>query len=153
MSENEILIIFGTETGNAEELSDTASRLASDYDLIGKVMDMEDVTTDILANSKKLMVICSTWGDGEQPDNAEDLYESTNNLNDGDLDGLNFSVLALGDTAFDLFCEAGIQWDELLEKKGGQRFHDRIDCDTDYDDEAEEWIDIVLEKVASSTGK
>ena len=152
MSENEILIIFGTETGNAEELSDTASRLASDYDLIGKVMDMEDVTTDILANSKKLMVICSTWGDGEQPDNAEDLYESTNNLNDGDLDGLNFSVLALGDTAFDLFCEAGIQWDELLEKKGGKRFHDRIDCDTDYEDDAEEWIDIVLEKIASSTG-
>jgi len=41
----------------------------------------------------------------------------------------------------------------LLEKKGGQRFHDRINCDTDYDDEAEEWIDIVLEKVASATGK
>ena len=117
MSENEILIIFGTETGNAEELSDTASRLASDYDLIGKVMDMEDVTTDILANSKKLMVICSTWGDGEQPDNAEDLYESTNNLNDGDLDGLNFSVLALGDTAFDLFCESGKEWDNVLEEK------------------------------------
>ncbi len=146
MSENEILIIFGTETGNAEELSDTASRLASDYDLIGKVMDMEDVTTDILANSKKLMVICSTWGDGEQPDNAEDLYESTNNLNDGDLDGLNFSVLALGDTAFDLFCESGKEWDNVLEEKGGQRIIDRIDCDTDYDDYAEDWIREAFDK-------
>ena len=142
----EILIIFGTETGNAEELSDTASRLASDYDLIGKVMDMEDVTTDILANSKKLMVICSTWGDGEQPDNAEDLYESTNNLNDGDLDGLNFSVLALGDTAFDLFCESGKEWDNVLEEKGGQRIIDRIDCDTDYDDYAEDWIREAFDK-------
>ena len=146
MSENEILIIFGTETGNAEELSDTASRLASDYDLIGKVMDMEDVTTDILANSKKLMVIYSTWGDGEQPDNAEDLYESTNNLNDGDLDGLNFSVLALGDTAFDLFCESGKEWDNVLEEKGGQRIIDRIDCDTDYDDYAEDWIREAFDK-------
>ena len=146
MSENEILIIFGTETGNAEELSDTASRLASDYDLIVKLMDMEDVTTDILANSKKLMVICSTWGDGEQPDNAEDLYESTNNLNDGDLDGLNFSVLALGDTAFDLFCESGKEWDNVLEEKGGQRIIDRIDCDTDYDDYAEDCIREAFDK-------
>tara|TARA_B100000900_G_scaffold78720_1_gene63162 strand:- start:2362 stop:2817 length:456 start_codon:yes stop_codon:yes gene_type:complete len=146
MSENEILIIFGTETGNAEELSDTASRLASDYDLIGKVMDMEDVTTDILAESKNLMVICSTWGDGEQPDNAEDLYESTNNLNDGDLNGLKFSVLALGDTAFDLFCESGKEWDNVLEEKGGERIIDRIDCDTDYDDYAEDWIREAFDK-------
>ena len=146
MSENEILIIFGTETGNAEELSDTASRLASDYDLIGKVMDMEDVTTDILAESKNLMVICSTWGDGEQPDNAEDLYESTNNLNDGDLKGLKFSVLALGDTAFDLFCESGKEWDNVLEEKGGERIIDRIDCDTDYDDYAEDWIREAFDK-------
>ena len=43
--------------------------------------------------------------------------------------------------AFDLFCEAGIQWDDVLEQKGGNRINDRIDCDTDYDDEAEEWLE------------
>jgi len=86
-------------------------------------------------------VICSTWGDGEQPDNAIDLYEATVDSDDGCLGGLNFAVLALGDTAFDLFCEAGIQWDDVLEQKGGNRINDRIDCDTDYDDEAEEWLE------------
>ena len=140
MNENEILIIFGTETGNAEELSEVAAKMASDHDLIGNVMDMDDVTTDILLKTKKLMVICSTWGDGEQPFNAEDLYESTNELNEGALSELYFSVLALGDTAFDLFCESGKEWDNVLEEKGASRVIDRIDCDTDYDDDAEDWI-------------
>ena len=140
MNENEILIIFGTETGNAEELSEVAAKMASDHDLIGNVMDMDDVTTDILLKTKKLMVICSTWGDGEQPVNAEDLYESTNELNEGALSELYFSVLALGDTAFDLFCESGKEWDKVLDEKGASRVIDRIDCDTDYDDDAEDWI-------------
>lgn len=140
MNENEILIIFGTETGNAEELSEVAAKMASDHDLIGNVMDMDDVTTDILLKTKKLMVICSTWGDGEQPVNAEDLYESTNELNEGALSELYFSVLALGDTAFDLFCESGKEWDNVLHEKGASRVIDRIDCDTDYDDVAEDWI-------------
>lgn len=140
MNENEILIIFGTETGNAEELSEVAAKMASDHDLIGNVMDMDDVTTDILLKTKKLMVVCSTWGDGEQPVNAEDLYESTNELNEGALSELYFSVLALGDTAFDLFCESGKEWDNVLEEKGASRVIDRIDCDTDYDDDAEDWI-------------
>ena len=140
MNENEILIIFGTETGNAEELSEVAAKMASDHDLIGNVMDMDDVTTDILVKTKKLMVICSTWGDGEQPVNAEDLYESTNELNEGALSELYFSVLALGDTAFDLFCESGKEWDNVLDEKGASRVIDRIDCDTDYDDDAEDWI-------------
>ena len=140
MNENEILIIFGTETGNAEELSEVAAKMASDHDLIGNVMDMDDVTTDILLKTKKLMVICSTWGDGEQPFNAEDLYESTNELNEGALSELYFSVLALGDTAFDLFCESGKEWDNVLDEKGASRVIDRIDCDTDYDDDAEDWI-------------
>ena len=140
MNENEILIIFGTETGNAEELSEVAAKMASDHDLIGNVMDMDDVTTDILLKTKKLMVICSTWGDGEQPVNAEDLYESTKELNEGALSELYFSVLALGDTAFDLFCESGKEWDNVLEEKGASRVIDRIDCDTDYDDDAEDWI-------------
>jgi sulfite reductase (NADPH) flavoprotein alpha-component len=50
-------------------------------------------------------------------------------------------VLALGDTAFDLFCEAGIQWDDVMAEKGAFRLHERIDCDTDYDDYYEDWME------------
>ena len=146
LEKNEILIIFGTETGNAEDLSETAIELATDYDLKGQILDMEDVTTDIIKNVEKLMVICSTWGEGEQPVNAQDLYDAVEELEDNSLDGLNFAVLALGDTAFEFFCESGKEWDNVLEQKGGVRIIDRIDCDTDYDDYAEDWIKESLEK-------
>ena len=95
------------------------------------------------------MIICSTWGDGEQPDNAQDLYDTMQEIDPTELNGTHFAVLALGDTAFDLFCEAGIQWDELLEEKGSSRFYERLDCDTDYEDDAEEWLEAVLDKMAS----
>ena len=146
-----LLIGFGTETGNSELLAMDAQKKAKEYDIESKCACLEDVEVDDLKLVDHLVIVVSTWGDGEQPDNAQDLYDAVEELNEDALSAVNFAILALGDTAFDLFCEAGIQWDELLEKKGGQRFHDRIDCDTDYDDEAEEWIDIVMEKVASST--
>ena len=144
--ENEIMVMFGTETGNAEELAETAVGMASSYDLAGKILDMEDVTVDMLQECKRLIVVCSTWGDGEQPVNAQDLYDSTMEMADGSLGDLEFAVLALGDTAFDLFCESGKEWDAVLENKGGARINERIDCDTDYDDYAEDWFEKTLEK-------
>mgnify|MGYP001273451301 FL=1 len=144
--ENEIMVMFGTETGNAEELAETAVGMASSYDLAGKILDMEDVTVDMLQECKRLIVVCSTWGDGEQPVNAQDLYDSTMEMADGSLGDLEFAVLALGDTAFDLFCESGKEWDAVLENKGGTRINERIDCDTDYDDYAEDWFEKTLEK-------
>tara|TARA_B100001027_G_scaffold51673_1_gene34405 strand:+ start:490 stop:942 length:453 start_codon:yes stop_codon:yes gene_type:complete len=147
---NEIMVVFGTETGNAEELAETAAEMASGYDMTGKLFDMEDVTTDMLMECERLIVVCSTWGDGEQPVNAQDLYDSTMEMEDGSLGNLKFAVLALGDTAFDLFCESGKEWDAVLENKGGIRVNDRIDCDTDYDDFAEDWFEQTLEKFQAS---
>lgn len=148
--DNEIMVMFGTETGNAEVLAETAVEMASSYDLTGKLYDMEDVTVEMLEECKRLIVVCSTWGDGEQPVNAQDLYDSTMEMGDGSLGSLKFAVLALGDTAFDLFCESGKEWDAVLEEKGGIRVNDRIDCDTDYDDFAEDWFEQTLEKFQAS---
>tara|TARA_Y100001970_G_scaffold183336_1_gene222972 strand:+ start:734 stop:1180 length:447 start_codon:yes stop_codon:yes gene_type:complete len=142
---NELLVIFGTETGNAEELAEITASMASKYDLNGSVQDMEDISADDLSSAEKLIVICSTWGDGEQPVNAQDLYDAVEELDEGTLDSVKFAVLALGDTAFELFCESGKEWDKVLEEKGATRVNDRIDCDTDYDDYAEEWIEATLE--------
>ena len=71
--EDEILIIFGTETGNAEDLAVEISNIADKHGLTGKVMDMEDVSMGDLSSSKRLIVSVSTWGEGEQPDNAQEL--------------------------------------------------------------------------------
>ena len=144
MSDNSLLLIFGTETGNAEELAEDAANMAKDFDLEATVMDMEDIEPDDISTSKRLIVVCSTWGEGEQPVNAQDLYDSVEETEEGSMEGVNFAVLALGDTAFELFCESGKEWDTILEEKGGNRVNDRIDCDTDYDDYAEEWLEATL---------
>ena len=144
MSDNRLLLIFGTETGNAEELAEDAANMAKGFDLEATVMDMEDIEPDDISISKRLIVVCSTWGEGEQPVNAQDLYDAVEETEEGSMEGVNFAVLALGDTAFELFCESGKEWDKILEEKGGTRVNDRIDCDTDYDDYAEEWLEDTL---------
>ncbi len=149
MSDKEIIIAFGTETGNAEMLAEDAASAASSFDLEGKVCDMEDLSVDDLSSAKMVIIVCSTWGEGDQPDNAQDLYDDVCDSDDGCMDGVNFSVLALGDTAFEMFCESGKEWDRILEEKGGTRVHERIDCDTDYEDYADEWIEEALAKFQS----
>jgi sulfite reductase (NADPH) flavoprotein alpha-component len=149
MSDKEIIIAFGTETGNAEMLAEDAASAASSFDLEGKVCDMEDLSVDDLSSAKMVIIVCSTWGEGDQPDNAQDLYDDVCDSDDGCMDGVNFAVLALGDTAFEMFCESGKEWDRILEEKGGTRVHERIDCDTDYEDYADEWIEEALAKFQS----
>ena len=144
MVDNSLLLIFGTETGNAEELAEDAANMAKGFDLEATVMDMEDIEPDDISTSRRLIVVCSTWGEGEQPVNAQDLYDAVEETEEGSMEGVNFAVLALGDTAFELFCESGKEWDTILEEKGGNRVNDRIDCDTDYDDYAEEWLEATL---------
>lgn len=138
---NKMLILYGTETGNSELLAMDAEKIATAKGFDASINGMDEVSTDDLASCGNLLIICSTWGDGEQPDNAIELYDSSIELEDNYLQNVNFAVLALGDTAFDLFCEAGIQWDSILEQKGANRINERIDCDTDYDDYAEEWLE------------
>ena len=76
MNDRDLLLIFGTETGNAEELAEDAGHLSGKSDLNPTVMDMEDISLKTLSSAKRLIVICSTWGEGEQPVNAQDLYDS-----------------------------------------------------------------------------
>ena len=140
MSARDLLLIFGTETGNAEELAEDVGHLSRNLDFNPKVMDMEDISLQDISSSKRLIVVCSTWGEGEQPVNAQDLYNSVEESDDHCLEGVNFAVIALGDTAFEFFCESGKEWDKILHKKGGKRVAERIDCDVDYEDYVQEWI-------------
>ena len=141
MSDKKILIIYGTETGNSELLAMDAENLAKDLDFDVTVNGMDEISLNDLQDAGNLLIVCSTWGDGEQPDNAIDLFDSVEGSDAGSMAGVDYAVLALGDTAFDLFCEAGIQWDNILEDKGGNRLNERIDCDVDYEDEAETWLE------------
>ena len=144
MSDKKILILYGTETGNSEMLAIDAEKLAKDLEFDVTVNGMDEITLSDIQDNGNVLIVCSTWGDGEQPDNAIDLYDSVEGSDDGSMADIGFAVLALGDTAFDLFCEAGIQWDNILQEKGGNRINERIDCDVDYEDDAEAWLEYTL---------
>ena len=144
MSDKKILILYGTETGNSESLAMDAEKLANGLEFDVTINGMDEITLSDIQDNGNVLIVCSTWGDGEQPDNAIDLYDSVEGSDDGSMAGVGFAVLALGDTAFDLFCEAGIQWDNILQQKGGNRINERIDCDVDYEDDAEVWLEDTL---------
>ena len=113
-----ILILYGSQSGNSEELAEQAGKACTNHGLNASVKAMDEIQINDLTNHKRVLVYCSTWGDGEQPDNAEDLWEAANGGAISDLKGLNFSVLALGDTSYDLFCESGKEWDAWFETMG-----------------------------------
>tara|TARA_B100000767_G_C19763323_1_gene536235 strand:+ start:693 stop:1169 length:477 start_codon:yes stop_codon:yes gene_type:complete len=142
--EKKLIVLYGTETGNSELLSMDICKAVEDAGMEAEAFGMDEIENEDMLTYSRLLIVCSTWGDGEQPDNAMDLFEYAEGLAESDLTNMSYTVLALGDTAFDLFCEAGKEWDRILEEKGATRIAERIDCDVDYEDDSEEWIEEVV---------
>ena len=148
-------VLFGSQSGNAEGLASKIAKIAKSYGLEGSVHDMDGFDFNSLSSKKRVIIVCSTWGEGEQPDNAEELWKFANSDAASRLEGTHFAVCALGDTSYELFCESGKEWDGLFEKLGATRIVERIDCDVDYDAPASEWTLKALPALAAvdSTGQ
>lgn len=110
---------------------------------------MEQYKLTDLEKEEYFFTIVSTHGDGEPPAAAKKFYEHIH-TNNNNLPKLKYSVLALGDTAYPLFCKTGADVDERFQKLGGTRLVDRRDCDVDFESEANVWIDEVLKKLSTS---
>ncbi|PID63591.1 MAG: sulfite reductase subunit alpha, partial [Gammaproteobacteria bacterium] len=139
-----LAILYGSQTGNAESVAYSCAEMAKSHGLTAQVIDMEDMRAADLPAIERLLIITSTYGEGEMPDNAETLWQAVSEDDAPQLPQTFFSVLALGDTAYDGFCEAGKLWDERLEQLGAKRIAERLDCDVDFEDDAEAWSANVL---------
>ena len=140
-----VTILVGSQTGNAESC---AKRMAKDLNggrFKTEVVDMGQYDPGRLAEEKNLLIITSTYGDGEPPDNAADLYEFILGDQAPAMKGVQFSVLSLGDTEYPDFCKCGIDFDNRLESLGAERFYQRVDCDVDYDEAFASWRKGVVE--------
>ena len=89
-----LAILFGSQSGNSEALAAKFAKQASDYGLEGTVYDMDGFDFASLSAMKRLLIVCSTWGEGEMPDNAEDLWQVAKQASPGSLNGVHYSVLA-----------------------------------------------------------
>lgn len=147
----EILAIVGTMSGNAEIVAEEAGEAVEDMAQID-VQLMNETTADEVKDAKLLLVVCSTYGTGDIPDNATDLFESLEK-DTPDLSNLRYGVIAMGDSSFgETFCNGGKQWDGLLSKLGAVRIGDVLKLDAsdslqDPEEEAIAWTKAWLEKL------
>ena len=139
-----LTILFGTESGNAEALAAQARKVATKLGFAPKVVDMADTTPEQVAEMQNVLVIASTWGEGDPPQRAVDFLDALMADDAPRMDKLRYAVLALGDRAYVQYCEVGKRFDERLAALGAARVTDRIDCDLDYEAPATSWIDAAL---------
>ena len=142
-----LAILFGSQTGNAAGLAEKTAKLAKNYGLVPSVYDMDGFDPATLANHKRTLIITSTWGEGEMPDNAESLWQSVVSQSPS-LSGVSFSVCAIGDTAYDEFCKAGVDWNDKYKSLGANMVHEIQLCDVDYEPPWAVWVAEVLPKIA-----
>lgn len=135
-----LTILFATESGNSEALADEARKAAGKLGFSARLLDMAEADLNEIAKAKNLLVIASTWGEGDPPERAAEFYHALMGEGAPRFDGVRFAVLALGDTAYVNFCEIGRRIDARLAALGGARVAERVECDVDYEAQATAWI-------------
>jgi sulfite reductase (NADPH) flavoprotein alpha-component len=135
-----LLFLYGSQTGSSEGLARRFAKEAKKLGFETRVAGMENHSTIDLTKEKRLIIITSTYGDGEMPDNAMAFWEYLKNGTAPRLENLEYSVLALGDRNYLQFCQAGKAFDARLEQLGAKRIHPRVDCDVDYEGPSTEWF-------------
>jgi sulfite reductase (NADPH) flavoprotein alpha-component len=148
-----LTILFGTESGNAEALADAARKAAGKLGFAARVLDMADATPSQVAGAQNLLVIASTWGEGDPPQRAIDFYAALMADDAPRFDGVRYSLLALGDRAYARFCETGRLFDARFAALGAERVAERIECDLDYEAAAATWIDGTLKTLQEELGE
>lgn len=136
----EVTILWGSQTGNAETLAKKTAKALKAKGMKPNVVDLGGYEPASLPKEENVLVITSTYGDGEPPDNAAAFVEGIFAESAPKLEGTPFAVFALGDTEYPDFCKCGIDIDVQLEKLGGSRLATRVDADVDFDDPFDEWL-------------
>lgn len=142
----DVTVLYGSQTGNSEGLAKKTAQHLEEKGFQVTLSSMSDFKPNNLKKINNLLVIVSTHGEGDPPDNALSFHEYVHSRRAPKLDHLSFSVLSLGDSSYEFFCQTGKEFDERFEELGGTRLFDRVDCDLDYDEPFSEW----LQGVASS---
>ncbi len=147
-----LLVLFGSQTGTAESIAKQIKAEAAAAGFEPRLLDMAEHAQVDLAGETRLLLVTSTWGDGDPPDNAVGFWERISHADHPPLSAVHYSVLALGDTNYPDFCGAGKKFDTRLEQLGARRVHPRADCDLDYEETATAWRKAALASLRTANG-
>ena len=149
-----LTILYGSQTGNAKGVATAIKAQAEARGLPVTLASMADYKPKQLKKESHLLVVVSTYGEGEPPESAVDLFEQLKKGKIGKLDGLRFAVLGLGDSSYEFFCQTGKDFDDFLAKAGAERIYELASLDVDYQDAAKSWGEQALNAIAAtlSTG-
>ncbi|MGU5764433.1 assimilatory sulfite reductase (NADPH) flavoprotein subunit [Aeromonas allosaccharophila] len=149
-----LTILYGSQTGNAKGVASAIKVLAEARGLPVTLASMADYKPKQLKKESHLLVVVSTYGEGEPPESAVDLFEQLKKGKIGKLDGLKFAVLGLGDSSYEFFCQTGKDFDNFLASAGAERIYELASLDVDYQDAARSWGEQALNAIAAtlSTG-
>lgn len=145
-----LTILYGSQTGNAKGVASAIKAQAEARGLPVTLTSMADYKPKQLKKESHLLVVVSTYGEGEPPESAVDLFEQLKKGKVGKLDGLKFAVLGLGDSSYEFFCQTGKDFDSLLTKAGADRVHELASLDVDYQDAAKAWGEQALNAIAAT---
>lgn len=147
-----LTIIYGSESGNSENLAVEAGKKAKKLGFKTVIKDMFETSIEDIQNTENLLVFLATWGEGDPPERAEEFYKNfMSNDNSTNLN-LNYAVCALGDSSYVDFCEVGIKIDEKLKSLGANRVNDRVECDVDFSEKANSWIGEAITSLLVANG-
>src|SRR5688572_3899218 len=142
-----LTIISASHTNNGRKISEKLLAAVQALGVQARMIKAGDYQAREIAREKLLYVVISTHGDGDPPDEARGLYEFLGTKRAPQLPELQYAVLALGDSSYPKFCEAGRVVDERLAKLGAKRLLPRVDCDVDFEQLAKTWADDALARV------
>lgn len=151
----EVTVLYGSQTGNSHGLAKKLSKKLEEQGFQVTLTSMGDFKPNQLKKIENLFIVVSTHGEGEPPDSAIPFHEFLHSKRAPQLENLRYSVLALGDTSYEFFCQTGKEFDQRLEELGGNRIVPRVDCDVDFDEAAADWFNQVtssLNSIGTSNG-